>query len=62
MNDKKPTLSAQRREIERLKARIEVLEQKMDKDAFVIRERLYDAVDANMKISQAMAILRGDDQ
>jgi len=62
MSDKKPTISSQRREIERLKARIEVLEQKMDKDAFVIRERLYDAVDANMKISQAMAILRGDDQ
>ena len=62
MSDKKPTPASQRREIERLKARIEVLEQKLDKDAFVMRERLYDAVDANMKISQAMAILRGDDQ
>lgn len=59
---KQPTLSSQRRQIERLEARIGVLEAELAKQQKIIREHIYDAVDAKMKIQQAMAILLGDDQ
>ena len=61
MSDKKPTPAAMRREIERLKARIGVLEQKIETNAAVMQEHLYDVVDAKIKISQAIDILMGDD-
>lgn len=59
---KPPTLSSQRRQIERLQARIEVLEAELASRQKATYERLYDTVDAQMKIKQAMAILSGDDQ
>lgn len=58
---KQPTLSSQRREIERLKARIAVLEQTIDADKKVIRAHIYDVVDREIKITQAIAILTGED-
>ncbi len=58
---KPPTLSSQRREIERLKARIAVLEDHLDKHSAVAREHIYDVVDAQMKIKQAIEILSGED-
>lgn len=59
---KPPTISSQRRQIERLQARIEVLEAELVNHQKVQYERLYDTVDAQMKIKQAMAILSGEDQ
>lgn len=50
-----------RRRCERLQARLDVMERKLDEQAAVIRQHLYDVVDANMKIKQALAILHGND-
>ena len=61
MTEKKPTISSLKREIERLKARAVVLESEVERRDVIIRERIYDVVDAEMKIKQAMAILSGDD-
>lgn len=62
MTEKKPTISSLKREIERLKARAAVLESEVERRDVIIREHIYDFVDAQMKIKQAMAILSGDDQ
>ena len=62
MTEKKPTISSLKREIERLKARAMVLEMEVERRDVIIREHIYDFVDAKMKIKQAMAILSGDDQ
>lgn len=62
MTEKKPTISSLKREIERLKARAVVLEMEVERRDVIIREHIYDFVDAKMKIKQAMAILSGDDQ
>ena len=62
MTEKKPTISSLKREIERLKARAAVLESEVERRDVIIREHIYDFVDAEMKIKQAMAILSGDDQ
>ena len=62
MTEKKPTISSLKREIERLKARAAVLESEVERRDVIIREHIYDFVDAKMKIKQAMAILSGDDQ
>lgn len=62
MTEKKPTISSLKREIERLKARAAVLESEVERRDVIIREHIYDVVDAEMKIKQAMAILSGEDQ
>lgn len=62
MTEKKPTISSLKREIERLKARAVVLESEVERRDVIIREHIYDFVDAKMKIKQAMAILSGEDQ
>ena len=62
MTEKKPTISSLKREIERLKARAVVLESEVERRDVIIREHIYDVVDAEMKIKQAMAILSGEDQ
>ena len=62
MTEKKPTISSLKREIERLKARAAVLESEVERRDVIIREHIYDFVDAQMKIKQAMAILSGEDQ
>ena len=62
MTEKKPTISSLKREIERLKARAAVLESEVERRDVIIREHIYDFVDAKMKIKQAMAILSGEDQ
>ena len=62
MTEKKPTISSLKREIERLKARAAVLESEVERRDVIIREDIYDVVDAEMKIKQAMAILSGEDQ
>lgn len=62
MTEKKPTISSLKREIERLKARAAVLESEVERRDVIIREHIYDVVDAKMKIKQAMAILSGEDQ
>ena len=62
MTEKQPKISSLKREIERLKARAAVLESEVERRDAIIREHIYDVVDAEMKIKQAMAILSGDDQ
>lgn len=62
MTEKKPTISSLKREIERLNARAVVLESEVERRDVIIREHIYDVVDAEMKIKQAMAILSGEDQ
>ena len=62
MTEKQPNISSLKREIERLKARAVVLESEVERRDVIIREHIYDFVDAKMKIKQAMAILSGDDQ
>lgn len=62
MTEKKPTISSLKREIERLKARAVVLESEVERRDVIIREHIYDFVDAKMKIKQAMAIFSGEDQ
>ena len=57
---KQATITSQRREIERLKARIALLEEKLDKHTAVNREHIYDVVDAQMRIKQAIEILMGE--
>jgi hypothetical protein len=55
------TIASLRRQNERLEGRLMVLEAKLDGQAGVIRQHLYDVVDADLRIKQAMAILRGDE-
>ena len=62
MTEKQPKISSLKREIERLKARAMVLEMEVERRDVIIREHIYDVVDAEMKIKQAMAILSGEDQ
>lgn len=62
MTEKQPKISSLKREIERLKARAVMLESEVERRDVIIREHIYDFVDAQMKIKQAMAILSGEDQ
>lgn len=59
---KPDTIGSLRRANERLQARLMVLESQLDKQADIIREHLYGVVDAEMRIKQALSILRGDEK
>ena len=61
MSEKKPTIAILKRKVERLEARIAVLEHEIDRHQVIYRERLYYVVDAELRIKQAMAILIGDE-
>lgn len=61
MTDKPPTIGQLKRKIERLEARLAEMEAKYDKAMAVARQHIYDVVDANMRIEQAAAILRGEE-
>ena len=55
------TPAALLRKIARLEARLAELESFVEKQSCIIRENIYGKVDAEMRIAQAMAILRGED-
>jgi len=61
MSEKKPTIASLNRKVERLEARISVLEHEIARHQEIYRERLYYVVDAELRIKQATAILMGDD-
>jgi predicted nucleic acid-binding Zn-ribbon protein len=60
MTDKKPTVAALQRKIERLEARLAEADAKLAKHFEVYRESMYEAVDAKTKIKQALEILQGE--
>ena len=62
MIEKKPTIASLKREIERLNARLAAAEKAFDRHIDAYRENLYDSVDAQIKIRQAIAILTGVDE
>lgn len=61
MTDKPPTMGQLKRKIERLEARLAEMEEKYDKAMAIARQHIYDVTDANMRIEQAAAILRGEE-
>ena len=62
MSQNPDTIAQLKRQNQRLQARIIELEGAYDKQASVIREHIYDVVDAEMRIKQALAILTGNDE
>jgi len=61
MTDKKPTVASLQRKIERLEARLAEADAKLAKQFEVYRASMYEAVDAQTRIAQAMAILKGEE-
>lgn len=61
MTDKPPTIGQLKRKIERLEARLAEMEVQYDKAMAITRQHIYDVTDANMRIEQAAAILRGEE-
>jgi outer membrane murein-binding lipoprotein Lpp len=61
MSDKKPTVSALQRKIERLEAQVEQLKADKQKAWDGYGNALGDLVDAQMRIKQAVRLLQGED-
>jgi uncharacterized ubiquitin-like protein YukD len=59
---KPETIAQLRRKIERLEARITVLQSVVDGHWDVYRKNLFDVSDAQIRIKQAMRILSGEDE
>ncbi len=62
MTEKKPTVAQLLRKIERLEARLAASEAHRSTLTDVCHRTLYDGVDARMRITQAVAILSGEDE
>jgi hypothetical protein len=56
----KPTIGQLQRQIAKLQARLTECESQLDKQSTIIREHIYDVVDAQLKIKLALEILRGE--
>jgi len=61
MTDKKPTVAALLRKVEKLEARLAVADGRLDEYMRHYRSDLYERVDAQTRIDQAMAILKGEE-
>ncbi len=61
MMEKKPTVASLLRKIKKLEARLVVSESRLDDYIKHYRADLYARADANTRIEQAMAILRGEE-
>lgn len=59
---KPETIASLRRKVERLEAQKAELEARLDLHLTAYRENLYGAIDAKIRIKQAMAILSGEDE
>lgn len=57
----KPTIGQLQRKIAKLQSRLTECEAQLDKQFIIIREHIYDVVDAELKIKHALAILRGEE-
>ena len=60
MTPKQPTVAQLKRKIERLEAEVEMLRQFRQIDAKTHNEYAYRALDAEMRVKQALEILNGD--
>ena len=61
MTSKPETIAQLKRKIERLEARIAMLETDRERHWEVAKERLYAGTDAQIRIRQALRILTGED-
>lgn len=61
MSDKKPTVAALQRKIERLEAQIAALEAKRQHSESVTTSQMWRMVEAECRIAQAVRLLQGED-